>query len=244
MIPQIGKRKIGNITILDIKGSLTGVWALRRKQDLAHQLANEDIQNTILNLRTITDLDTVGAKAILESVPQDKDVALLAGNQGVMDLMSRFSTQKRLRFLWNEKEIVSTFGKDLVSLPTGDEEKRQHTRLPTALPIEFYYCAEDEEPVRFRAVITNLSEGGLFAEYIDLKVAEQSLERLNPYDLNLLHLVISLPKGKLVEAEGKVVHRKLDGEQLGVGVEFFKIGLQEQKEISNFLKNYRASYEY
>ena len=241
MRPQIAKRTIGKVTILDIRGSFTRPLALRSKQELPRQFQSQEVVK-ILNLRPITNLDTLGARVILESVPNAQDISMLAGNPHVMDLMNRFSEGKQFRLFWNEREIASSFGKDLVSAPIQIKERRAHPRLSMALPLEFYDI-EEKEPIRFRAIITNLSSGGLFAEYIDLKHAEESLEHVDPYDLHPLHLAISFPRGKVVEGEGKVVHRRLDGDQLGVGIEFYRLDQKEQQAIVNFLANNQASYE-
>lgn len=234
MLPQITKRQIGNVTIIDIKGPLTGVWALREKASGMKNLVSEEAQAVILNIQGMTQLDTVGAKAIFESVPKNKHIGFFGGSEDVLEVLQHFEESKKFRLFHDEEEIVSAFGKDLVKFQETNE-KRRCERLSTALPLGFYF-EEEGEKISFHAIVTNLSKTGLFAEYIDLKVAEQSLEQLNPYDLKMLHLTISLPKGKKIEADGKVMHRKMDGDQVGIGIEFYKISPEAQKEIERFLK--------
>lgn len=241
-IPKIDQRRIGAVAILDIKGSFTGPWASRGKEELMYHLKTTSSGNAILNLRSLTHLDSLGARAILESIPNTQGMAILAGNRQVMDLVTRYSGTKQLRLFWNEREAVRSFGKTFIGDSSVPIERRAHPRMPTALPLEFYNL-EEAEPIYFCAVVTNLSLGGLFAEYIDLKYVEESLEHLDPYDLKLLHLNLLLSKGKAMEAEGKVVHRRLDGEQLGIGIEFYKLDPKDQQEIRNFLKKSESRYE-
>ncbi len=234
MIPQITQRKIGNVKIVDIRGALCGSWALRGKEKLSQVLKPMLNEKVVLNLKEANSLDTLGAKSIFESIPEEKEVGILYGNAGVMDVINRFSESKRFRMFRSEEEIVSAFGQDLIS-DEHTKEQRTSARMETAVPLEFYY-EEEGEAIEFRAIATNLSEGGLFAEYIDLEIAEESLARLNPYDLKALHLKLSFPNKKPIHAEGKVVYRKLDGEQVGIGIQFSQIGFYEQNQVRHFLK--------
>jgi len=234
MIPQITQRKIGNVMIIDINGTLSGSWALRGKEKLSQMLEAMRGQKVIFNLRGVTGMDTLGVKSLFESVSRQKEAGVLYGNAGVRDLMSHFPESKRFRMFRDEGEVVSVFGEDLVSA-VNSKEQRTTVRMETAVPLEFDY-EEGGEKIQFRAIVTNLSEGGLFAQYIDLKIAEESLKRLNPYDLKVLHLKLLLPNKKPIHTEGKVVYRKLDGEQVGIGLQFTRIGSKEREEIRRFLK--------
>ncbi len=234
MIPQITQRKIGNVKIIDIKGALSGSWALRGKEKLSQALASKTDEKVVFNLKETNSLDTLGAKSIFESIPQDREAGILFGNAGIADVINRFSESKRFQMFHNEAEIVSAFGQDFVS-DENTNEQRTFLRMETAVPMEFYY-EEEGRRVQFQAIITNLSEGGLFAEYIDLETAEESLLHLDPYELKTLHLKLLFPNKKPIHAEGKVVYRKLDAEQVGIGIQFSEIGQLEKNQIRHFLK--------
>ena len=234
MIPQIGQRKIGSVVIVDIKGPLSGSWALRGQGRLSQMLEAARDEKVVLNLRGVTGIDTLGAKSLFESVSSEKEAGVVYGNSGVRDFINRFPESKRFRMFRDEAEIISVLGQDLVS-GVNSKEQRTSLRMQTALPLEFEYEKEGEK-IRFRAIITNLSEGGLFAEYIDLKIAEESLNQLNPYDLKILDLKLLFPNKKPIHVKGKVVYRKLDGEQVGIGLQFIQIGTKEQQEIRRFLR--------
>jgi len=86
------------------------------------------------------------------------------------------------------------------------------------------------------ALVAGLVGSVLFFSYQRAsRLAEQSLEQLSPYDLNVIELKFMLPKGKSVEAEGKIAHRKMDGDQVGIGIEFTQIKPEGRKEINRFL---------
>ena len=237
MIPQIAKRQIGKIAIVDVKGPFTGPWALKGREILDREMAACKASKIIFNMRPTANLDTVGARSLFESVPQGKEVGVLCGKADVMDIINRLDFKKEIYQFHDEKELIDAFGEDLVDEPKAAEnaENRISSRLQTALDLDFYYETEGDR-FKFKAIITNLSESGLFAEYIDLENAEESLVRLNPYDFNTLHLSFFLSNRKKIEVKGNVVHRRMDGEQVGIGIRFIELDPKDQTQIKRFLK--------
>ena len=231
---QVGKRQIGKVMILDVKGALAGPWALREREKIARAFSRGKAERVVLNLCQTTSLDTLGVKSLLEGLPKGQDIGVLCRNAAIMDILKRSLEHRRFQVFHNEEDLASAYGEDFVAENKGVEQ-RSSERLKTALPLEFLYV-EDGEEVRFRGIVTNLNDSGLFAEYIDLNTAEDSLKRLDPYDLKDLHLILRLPNRRIIEADGIVVHRRLDGDQLGIGVKFLKIGDREQEEIRRILK--------
>ncbi len=232
MVPQISKRQIGTVAILDVKGALTGPWALRSREFLGRELALCDAKKIVLNMRPTVDLDTLGARTLFECIPQGKEIGVLRGKSGVMELIDRLDRKKDFRQFQDEKELATLFGEDFLQEPQKND--RRAPRLRTAFPLEFFYERESDR-FKFKAVVTNLSESGLFAEYIDLETAEESLIRLNPYDFNVLHLTLFLPKRKTIHTQGKVAHRRMDGDQVGIGIQFLDVDSKDQQEIKRFL---------
>jgi hypothetical protein len=233
MIPQIVKREIGTVAILDIKGAFTGPWAVKGEELLNRELAACQAKRIVFNMRPTIDLDTLGARSLLNSVPKDKEIGILCGKAGVMDILDRLDLKKSLRHFYDEKELVSSFGESLVETQP-EKENRVSPRLQTALAFEFSFEKEGDR-FKFRAIVTNLSETGLFAEYIDLETAEESLVRLSPYDWKILQLNLFLPKRKIIHTQAKVVHCRMDGDQVGIGLQFINLATKDQMEIRRFL---------
>ncbi|MBI4372653.1 MAG: PilZ domain-containing protein [Candidatus Omnitrophica bacterium] len=228
-------RQIGNVMIIDIKGAFTGTWALRGGANLRHAFnAFKNGHKVIFNLRQTIGLDTLGARFIFESTPREVEGGVLAGSSSVMDMFSQFPEARRFRIFQDEEAMVQAFGEEFVGTYESTEQ-RNSPRLLTALPLEFYEEGDGEKVV-FRAIVTNLSDSGLLAEYIDLKIAEESLKRLNPYDLKTLHLTLFFPRRKVIQMMGNVVHRNLNGEQMGIGIRFTDVAEKDQDEIRQFLR--------
>ena len=65
---------------------------------------------------------------------------------------------------------------------------------------------------------------------------EQSLTHLHPQDLDEIRFVITLPNGKL-RGRGRVLHRQVNQDQLGVGVQIHELNLEDKKHLSHFLQS-------
>jgi hypothetical protein len=179
----------------------------------------------------------LGVKALIEGLPNNKEFGFLSGNLSVMDMVNSIVLPKAVRIFQNEEELIHHFGQHLVS---GAEEllpgeKRRHDRLNSALPLEFKCRGAKGEVLEFRAIVTNLSESGLFAEYIDLEDVSRSRSVINPYELKMLDLKIKLANQKVVTVKGKVVRQRLKGDQVGIGIEFYHIDEENKRKLKTFL---------
>ncbi len=235
--PQIIKRKIGSVHIIDLRGEFVGLWALRGKEEISLFLKNHKTKNLLFNLRGLTTVDSLGVKAVTGNLSPDIRSGLVVGNLSVMEMFFRVAAAQNLKFFKTEEEIIQYFGQDLVKWEEkGYEEKRRHQRLKTALPLEFSFEDEKGESVFFSAVVTDLSEGGLLAEYLDLDRESFHRMKLSPYDFRMLNLKIKLPDFGDVEAKGKVARTFIDRDQVEIGIEFSEISPEDVFRIGNFLK--------
>ena len=233
---QVRSRKIGRLTMIDIEGNLTGSGAMRAEEMIERSISDSLSHNkpVVLNIKAVTDMDTLGMRMLLRQLSRNAEAGILVTRRDFLNLIDQTGKESLFRTFYHEEEAVSAYGPDLVSNFSSDTDQRRSGRLGTALPLEFY--SEDEgEKVCFQAVVTNLSEGGLFAEYIDVKSAEDSFERLSPYDLGSLRLKLTISGKRAIRAHGKLVHVKMDGEQVGFGIQFDHIGDKEKLEIRDFL---------
>lgn len=232
MVAQVSKRKIGNVTVVDIKGAFTGPWAIRSQNDLKFYIDADKTKKLVFNLRPATEMDSLGAKIISRFVPKDGDIGFFLGDPQMMRMVERYLEHEPYHVFRNEREVVAKFGDALVE--SEGKEQRQFPRLKTALPIRFYKIGDDRKTI-FRAVVTNLSMGGLYAEYIDLKHAEETLQNMNPNDLSRIHLHFSLPTGRAIDTMGKVAYANQNEEQVGIGVQFESLSEKDQMELNQYL---------
>jgi hypothetical protein len=236
--PQITRRRIGSVVILDIKGELVGPWALRAKDNIA-KLMSENIKHLIINVKELSTIDSLGVKAISENLNPHSRNALISGKISVMEMFSRLHALDDIKVLNDENAVIDFFGKEFVDTATNlhfFDEKRIHQRLKTAIPLEFWYEDTNKKKIVFKAIITDLSKGGFMAEYLDLETVDTINQTLDPYDLKMLELKIKLPGHDYIYASGKVLRTVITGEQLGLGVEFYRISDVDISEISKFLE--------
>lgn len=235
-IPQISRRRIGSVVILDIKGELVGPWALKARESIS-SLMSDDIPNLIINLKELGTVDSLGVKAISENLSSDSRNALICGRLSVMEMFERLKALHDIEVFEDENAVIDFFGKEFVS-PVDElfEEKREHDRLKTAIPLEFTYTDVTEHQMAFKAIVTDLSRGGLFAEYLDLETFDNASKKIDPYDFKILDLKIKLPGHDYIYAKGKVLRTVISGDQLGLGIEFYEIDPKEQDVIDSFLK--------
>ncbi len=242
-IPQMTNRRIGEVEILDLKGDFVGPWAMRGKEEISRFVEREKPKNLLINLKSVETIDSLGVKAIVDNLTTDLNCGVISGSYSVNEMFTRTETTSNVRFFKDEEEVIHYFAEELVkenSLPPTLEEKREYTRLRTALPLQFWYIQEgsEAESIIFHAIVTNLSQGGLYAEYLDMDASSENGAPLDPYDLKMLELKVKLPNGDEVQAEGKVVRIDQQSDQMGIGIEFYHISEQDKAKVMEFVRDF------
>lgn len=236
-IPQIFKRRIGQVDVLDFRGAFTGPWALRGQDEMARYIESRSINKIMMNLKGMTTVDSLGVRAISESISkvQGKS-AILNGNLTVMDMFQR-AQGSDLNFLANDKEALEYFGQDFIGdTKEMEDDRRVHSRLKTAFPLEFVVDKPDGSKLFFHAIVTDVSEGGLLAEYLDLEEASFGEVTIDPLNSQLIDMKLFLPNGSMIEVKGKVVRTAFDANQVGIGIEFCDISTAKKDALLQFLK--------
>lgn len=227
MIPQVLKRQFAGHEIVDLNGPLTGLWIGRIQRQLKSAMSRLP-EMTVLNLKHISDIDTLGVKLLSETVSQFAGGILIRGHERLMSQLK--INQESVRMINDEQELNEF---NSTEAKTVSCDHRAGARVQTALPIKFFYQSEESQQ-ECSGVISNLNENGFYIEYIDMSV-EQSLTHLHPQDLNEIHFSISLPNGKL-RGRGRVLHRQMNQDQLGVGVQIHELNMEDKKHLSQFLQ--------
>ncbi len=236
MIPQVVKRQIGKVNLIDMNGSMTSLWVSRLKTQLKQAFHNLDENPVVFNFRPMSDLDTLGVKAFFNATMKRPHLSLLSGSPEVMDLFNHYPESKRFQILESEDDLVRTYGPELLDSKTNDPDQRGSLRLQTAISVKFSY-QQDSEQKQCVGIISNLSEHGFYIEYIDILSVEQSLTQLSPYDIQVLDFVLTLPNGKTVRGQGNVLHWQLDQDQFGIGVRIESLNPQAEQRFSDFLQS-------
>lgn len=241
MIPQVTRRRIGKVNVIDMKGPITGLWKTRLEGQLERAFYDIDGKPAVLNFRHITDIDSLGLESLLDATLNQKQVRILSGESEIMDFLNRYAESKRFQILHDEQELIQLYGSDLLQETVHDDEHRGSVRLQTAISIRFSYD-QDSEKKQCVGVISNLSRNGFYIEYIDILSVEQTLSQLNPRDIQELDFIISLSKTKTVSGQGKVLHWQLNHDQFGIGVRVQKFDEEGEKRFLHFLQSQQEPF--
>lgn len=237
MVPRIDTKKVGTVDIFELRGFFTDPWVGRTREQMTGILEEQRSQALLMILRGVEKVDDRGAETILEAARQVPKSAMLGSNLALFFVAERMETKEQVPLFEREREAVNYFGREL-SL-AGEwlgKERRRFPRIKTGLPVEFE-IKENEAPFFFEGVVTNLSEGGLYAYFLDSEMEELARRTLDPFDLKMLEIRLILPGERVVESEGKVLRMEGEGTELrGVGLEFYGMDRSGQAEIREFVK--------
>ena len=236
-IPQMINRRVGEVEILDVKGDFVGPWAIRGKKDIQRFVESNKPKNLLINLKDVETIDSLGVKAITDNLEQETKNGVVSGNYSILEMFSALVQSGDIRFFKCEEEVVGFFAEELVKEKsiTPIEEKRKFNRLKTACPMEFWYRDLEGEQILYRAIVTNISEGGLYAEYLDLEPSSGNPKKLDPYDLQMFEIKIKLPKGLEIRAEGKVVRIDFEGDQMGIAIQFYHLKEEDKRKLEKLI---------
>ena len=100
-------------------------------------------------------------------------------------------------------------------------ESRRNHRMHVAIPVELRITSAQNEVVVTKAIVTNISQGGLFVEYLDLEAAAKILAMEPIENLSVeIHIFPSANFPEEYHVAGKIRRKEIRKEQLGFGIEF------------------------
>ncbi|MBI4115793.1 MAG: PilZ domain-containing protein [Candidatus Omnitrophica bacterium] len=238
MIPKLFTRKIGSVEILELRGLFADPWPGRMNETFNKVFEQDKPSGVLLNLREVEKIDHSGAEVILKTARRSGKGGILGQNLSAYFVAEHMNPNEPIPIFEKEREAIEFFKKEF-AFPEEDipQERRSFPRLETAMPLELEY--EDfGESFFFEAVVTNLSEGGLYAYFLDSQTEELARRKLDPFDLKLLKLRFELSEKEAVEVEGKVIRASKDdfGLTQGIAMEFYSVRPEDGERISKFMK--------
>jgi len=232
-------REIGAVSIFDLLGSPQGASAHDEVQDLAWRMQKNirrhRLQRVILNMKGVDTLDAISMRKILAACIRPKQSVIYGATHDLLQVISEnhlphnigvCSTEKEITeqlgtFLFDKDESKRMIRTNLDAGTVGSEiERRRSHRMHVALPLEIKVLT-DQTPLVTTSIATNISEGGLFAEYLDLDAAEKmdSVDLIAGKKVHL-HIFPSAYFPTEFDVSGVIRRKELRGKQLGLGIEF------------------------
>ena len=109
-----------------------------------------------------------------------------------------------------------------MSANIAEMERRRSKRMHVAIPVELKLKFKDGKTVMTRAIATNISEGGMFTEYLDLEIGNNLASLVD--DMKGMEVDVHIyPSANFPEEynlKGTVTRKELRKKQLGLGIEF------------------------
>ena len=237
---KVSMREIGGVRIFDLEGDVTHETIQEIAWKIQRNIRRYRLQRIIINLQQIPVLEPVGLRKILAACIRPQRSLIFGASDVVINHLENTYLPRNVRVCHSEKEVAEDLGPFLLEknddkkiantkvmdheLSIGTQlERRRSKRMHVALPLEIKVHHPDGHVLETQAIATNISEGGLFAEYLDLEVAKklELWEHIEGAKVDI-HIYPSQNFPEEYSLTGSVRHRELNKKQLGLGIEFLQ----------------------
>lgn len=236
---MVSMREIGSVRVFDLMGEPTQESLQEAADKIQRNIRRHRLQRVILNLQLLAGLEPLGLRKILAACLRPQKSLLYGVSKEVGEALEATYLPRNVRICASEKEVAEDFGPFLLErerkselampqdFPLMDEpigakiERRRSKRMHVALPIDLKVHMKSGEVLSTRAIATNISEGGLFAEYLNLEAARH-IEKIEQFE-GLKTEILIFPSVNFPEEyrlEGKLKRREFRKKQVGIAVEF------------------------
>lgn len=236
-------REIGGVAVFDLKGDPTFETVQEVAWKIQRNIRRHRLQRIILNFQEAGTLDAIGIRRLLAVCIRPKHSVIYGASRETVHFLEENSYSGKVDICADEKAVAESFGPFLFEKDPGKRflakdvkhpqesigyqlERRRNQRMHVALPLELKIKTISGEIVTTRAIATNISEGGLFADYLDLAAAHQ-IDAVS--SIEGLRVEISIfPNANFKEeyhVQGVIQRKELRKEQLGLAIEFFGMKL-------------------
>lgn len=170
---EIHKRKIGSVIIFDVLGELTDSEVDALKDFMERNIQRGGFRNVILNTQHISAIDELAVRKLLVPLERPHRKAVFFQSPEIKEQFERAYLPEKTVLCQNEKEISSTFGLYLLERDKFifRGERRRNHRIEVAVSINMEIDVNAHECLSSKALITNLSDGGCYIQYLDLDAA-------------------------------------------------------------------------
>ena len=234
----VSTREIGSVRVFDLIGEPTEESVQEVAWRIQRNIERHRLQRIILNLQLLSSLGPLGLRKLLAACIRPQKSLIFGASADIRSFLESTYVPRNVRICNSEKEVAEDLGPFLLE-KDGDTgfpkegpfmrpdslgyqvEKRRSKRMRVALPIDLKIQLPTGSELLTRAIATNISEGGVFAEYLDLEATEK-IEGLD-VSQGLPAAIVIFPSTNFPEEyrlKGKLIRKQLNKKQLGVAVEF------------------------
>ena len=235
MVPKLEQRQIGRVHVFDLSGTLTGERSIEVIEKIDHTIQKKKLKRVILNLQEVQELDELTVRKLIASLIRPQKSLVYCTDEKIRAFFHAGYLPHNVRLCSNDTEVAELVGSFLfekdkdIGLPKEQEnvknpyglERRRKKRIRVAIPIEIEFEAKDGRKIHSKAIATNISQGGLFAEYLDLDSSLQ-VSQLGDLESNKVTVVVPASENfpEEVKIPGCVKRIELAKRQVGMGIQF------------------------
>ena len=232
---QLGLRKIGTVQVFDLSGALTGEELDPIVQKIEQVIQRKKLRRVILNLQKVQSIDEIALRKVVACLLRPQRSLIFAPDEAIRDLFRSTHLPTSVKLCKDEEEVAEAFGsflflKDKMFQVPVDEtqpqpkdyglERRRNKRIRVAIPIRLSFQMKDGSTLAAKAIATNVSQGGIFAEFLDLDAPEYSKMQ----GLEQSRVGITIPANDTFKEEilvpGKIARFELLKKQYGIAIQF------------------------
>ena len=237
---RLSTREIGSVQIYDLVGepnleSLQEVaWKIQRS------IRRHRHQRVILNVQKIRALDELSVRKLVAAFLRPQISAIYGATGTLVNQLEGTYLPKNMKICPTEKEIAEDLGPFLFHKeevgrvlgqhqdrtangngPGKEMERRRAKRMHVAIPLDATLYPDGKAPIKTHAISTNISEGGIFIEFLDLDAlgVVEELKAVEGLRVEIqIHPSENFPEE--YHLEGKVRRREERKRGMGLAVQF------------------------
>jgi hypothetical protein len=219
-------KKVGDVNILELISGVGGRSGSVVEERMERIMEEPMTKALLVQMLLLHDLSFDNAKTLSRGMAKVSKGGFLTRDDAVIESLEKANPTTEIKIFHSEGEAASFMAREMAADDMKEKcseefpEKRRADRLPAIVPMYFGCEVDFEQELCLFAVVTNLSEFGLYARFIDSYAEKIAVENLDPYDLKLLQLNLQLPDQRMLKMRGKLVrHDFVNG---GIGIEFYE----------------------
>jgi len=237
---KLSTREIGCVSVFDLDGDSTHESLGEIANKIQKQIRRHRMQRIILNLQRANEIDPIGMRRLMAACIRPHQSLIYGASVDALEVLKESYLPGNVKICRTEDDVAADFGPFLLEKESGKNiarefkdftresighqvERRRSKRMHVAIPVELNLQQKDGGELFTRAIITNISEGGMFAEYLDTEQAEK-IDRLD--QIENLEVNIRIPQCQNFPEEycvkGIVTRKELRKRQLGLAIKFLE----------------------
>jgi len=233
---RVSTREIGSVCVFDLEGEATQETLSEVVLKISRNIRRHRLQRVILNLQRMPSLDALGLRKLLAACIRPQKSLIFGASDGLRLSLADTYVPRNIKICLDEKEVAENFGPFLLEREKEKEflmnekgqtgigtqvERRRSKRMHVAIPVQLQIKSKGGLVITTNAIATNISEGGMFTEYLDLEVAERmdAVVEISGAEVDV-HIFPSANFPEEYHVKGKINRKELRKKQLGLAVEF------------------------